>query len=98
MVVCGMPQSADSPFWLSPCSSRMMRTDSPGVTSTRFLAGIGLLISAPPIVMSCDTHHLNGHDISFDRIDDAPLLVQAGRPEALPVTGKRFVAEASDSP
>jgi hypothetical protein len=51
IVVCGMPHSAESCVWVSPCSSRRMRTDSPGVTSTRFLAGMELRMPAFPVVM-----------------------------------------------
>lgn len=57
------------------CSSRMIRTDSPGVTSIRFFAGMGLLISALPVVMRRDTYHLYDHDVSLHEVDDSPLLV-----------------------
>ena len=68
MVVCGMPHSAESWVWLRPCNSRMIRTDSPGVTSMRFLAGMSLCISALPIVMWSDANDLNGHDVSLYRV------------------------------
>lgn len=78
MAVCGMPQRDESCVWLSPCNSRMIRTDSPGLTSIRFLAATNLLISVPPIVMQTNADDSNSHDVGLHRVDDAPLLVQAG--------------------
>ena len=78
IVVWEMPHSAESWVWLRPCSSRMIRTDSPGVTSMRFFAGIKLRISAFPIVMGGYANDLNSHDISFYGVDDTPLFVETG--------------------
>ena len=78
MVVCGMPHSAESWVWLRPCNSRMIRTDSPGVTSMRFLAVMGLDVSALPIVVGCVAYDLDDQDIGFHGVDDSPLFVQAG--------------------
>jgi hypothetical protein len=43
-VAWGMPLSLANSFWLYPCNSRMMRTDSPTDTSMRFLAGRNVFI------------------------------------------------------
>src|SRR6185312_12304141 len=63
----GMPHSADSSPWLSPCSPRMMRTDWPVETSMRFLAGMGLLMSSPPAVVRGDANDQDGLHDSPDR-------------------------------
>ncbi len=39
IVACGIPVALASWFWLSTCSSRMIRTDSPTETLIRFFAG-----------------------------------------------------------
>src|SRR5690606_33765718 len=45
IVACGIPQAAASSAWVMPCNSRMMRTDSPGVTSTRLRAATAFRMS-----------------------------------------------------
>ena len=62
----------------------------------RFFAVMNLGISVPPVVMWGNADYLNSHDVGLHGVDDAPLLVQARRPETLPIAGQRLIAEALD--
>jgi hypothetical protein len=60
------------------CSSRMIRTDSPGLTSMRFFSEMNLGISMPPLVMRSNAGYLDSHEFGLHGVDNAPLLVQPG--------------------
>ena len=70
-----MPVSLANSFWLYPCNSRMMRTDSPTETSMRFLARRKVFILDSPIVMRRDVNHL----------EHATCGVDSTRPTAIPL-------------
>ena len=60
------------------CSSRMIRSDSPGETSTRLRAGMKLRMSAFPVVMGCDMDDEDQQLIRLNLVDHAPLFVEPG--------------------
>src|ERR1700749_2831122 len=74
----------------------MIRTDSPGETSTRRLAGLKLRMSLSPIVMWRHADHLHKNDIGDDLVNDTPLLVQSGRSMTGPCAGQALVAKSLD--
>src|SRR5690606_17375276 len=68
IVACGIPQAAASSAWVMPCNSRMMRTDSPVVTSTRGRARVGLPICHAPVVQRMN---LRSSPLAIQRAADA---------------------------
>jgi len=96
MVAWGMPVSLPNSFWLYPCNSRMMRTDSPTDTSMRFLAERKVLISYSPIVVRCNVNHLEQGLFGDHSINHPVLRPQARRPIPLPFSTEGFIMESFD--
>ena len=76
-----MPDRAESSFWLRPWSSRMIRTDSPTLTSTllsAFLNSLRAIGLVPPIVVRCDVNHVDADFLSNDLVDQPISPSQPG--------------------
>lgn len=87
IVACERPVRFASSFWLNPCSSRMIRTDSRAVTVARFRSTRYALISWPPIVVRRHRLDVVREVSGVDAMDHSPLVAQPARPRA----GRTFV-------
>src|SRR3989304_3346779 len=91
-----MPVRSANSFWLYPCNSRMMRTDSPTETLMRFLAGRKVFISYSPILMRCNMDHPKQGLLGDHLVDHPVLQSQAGQSIPLPLSMEDFVVEPFD--
>lgn len=96
MVACGMPVSSASWLWLSSCSSRRMRTDSPTETSTRRFATLKSFISRSPIVVRSDLNDLNQQRVRHYAVYHSPFQAKARRSMPLPLAGESLIVETLD--
>lgn len=92
MVDCPMPHSSANWVWLSSCSSRMIRTDSPGRDVYAFFCGAVMMHLASPVVMSAyanDPHQQSGRTSAPNHPSNPSRKIQhlAGKVPSIPANG-----------